>query len=322
MAVTPIGTDVVTALSRRYILPEIADNVYNSNPFFFRANASLRKEVQGGFQIEVPLMYQNMTSYGWYSGFDQLNTAPSDTVQNAAFMWKQAYVNVSVDGLTMIRVSSPEAVANFISSQFAQAQMQMADLLGAGLWSDAVTNQKAIDGLLGAIDGGSVTPSYGGLSRSTYGFWNSQVDDSTTSQTLTALQALFGSCTYGGQHPTIIASTQHQYNNYWALNTSFTQYPKQPVGSDEQLAQAGFTNLLFNNVPWIVDSHIPTTGSDGNLFFINENFLKFIVASSVDFYLEDFQTPVDQDAMVSKLLWAGDLVLQNCQVQGKFTALT
>ena len=102
----------------------------------------MRKEDKGGYQIEEPLMNKNMTSYGWYSGFDQLNTAPSDTIQNAAFMWKQAYVNVSVDGLTMIRVSSPEAIANFISSQFAQAQMQMADLLGSGLWSDAVTNTK------------------------------------------------------------------------------------------------------------------------------------------------------------------------------------
>ena len=38
MAVTPIGTDVVTALSRRYLLPEIADNVYNSKQYFILAN--------------------------------------------------------------------------------------------------------------------------------------------------------------------------------------------------------------------------------------------------------------------------------------------
>jgi len=322
MAITPIGTNTVTAISRRLILPEIADNVYKSNPFFFRANAAHRKSVQGGTQIEQPLMYTNMTSYGWYSGFDQLNTAPSDTVQNAVFMWKQAYVNVSVDGLTMIRVSSPLAIANFIATQFAQAQMQMADLLGQGMWSDSVTNVKAIDGILGAIDNGTINASYGGIARGSNAWWNAQIDSTTTVMTLAALQALYGSTTVGGQHPTIIASNQHQYNNYWALNTSFMQYPRQPVGSDENLAQAGFQNLLFNNTPWFVDSHVPTTGTQGFVFFINENFLEFVVASMVDFYLEDFQTPVDQDAMVSKLLWAGDLTFSNVQLSGKFTALT
>jgi len=322
MALTPIGTNEVTAISRRYILPKVADNVYKSNPFFLRANQANRRDVQGGTQIELPLMYTNMTSFGWYSGFDQLNTAPSDTVQNAVFMWKQAYVNVSVDGLTMIRVSSPLAIANFISLQFAQAQMQMADLLGAGLWTDTVTNIKAIDGMLGAIDAGTVAPTYGGITRSTNPWWQSQVDSTTVTMTLAALQNLHGATTQGGQHATIIASTQTQYNRYWALNTSFTQYPRQPVGQDEALASAGFTNLMFNNTPWIVDSHIPTSGTAGNVFFINENFFEFIVASNVDFYLEDFQTPVDQDAMISKLLWAGDAGLNNVQLQGKFTALT
>lgn len=324
MAVTPIGTNTVTAISRRFILPKVADNVYKSNPFFLRANMANRRDVQGGTQIELPLMYTNMTSYGWYSGFDQLNTAPSDTVQNMALMWKQAYVIVSLDGLTMARVSSPEAIANLISLQFAQAQMQMADLLGAGIWSDAVANVKAIDGLAGAIDGGSVTSTYGGISRSSNSWWNSQIDSSTSALTLAALQSMHGNCTQGGQHPTIIASNQTQYNRYWALNTPFTQYPRQPVGQDEALASAGFTNLMFNNTPWIVDSHIGTAApnADGQLFMINENFLEFIVVSNMDFYLEDFQTPIDQDAMVSKLLWMGDIALNNCQLQGKFTALT
>ena len=40
---TPIGVDVVTSISRRFILPDIADNVYNSNPLFFRLNKMNKK---------------------------------------------------------------------------------------------------------------------------------------------------------------------------------------------------------------------------------------------------------------------------------------
>src|SRR5271163_3512699 len=100
MAATPIGTNMVTALSRRYIEPDITDNVYNSNALFYRLNASNRKSVQGGTQIEVPLMYSAMNAHGFYQGYELLNTAPSDTIQNAAFNWKQCYCVVSVDGLT------------------------------------------------------------------------------------------------------------------------------------------------------------------------------------------------------------------------------
>ncbi|MGI0134593.1 MAG: phage major capsid protein [Candidatus Micrarchaeaceae archaeon] len=322
MTATPIGTEVVTAISRRYIMPEIADNVYQSNAIFFRLNQSNRKMVQGGTQIELPLMYQHFSAGGFYSGYDQLDVSPSDTVQNCAFNWKQAYVPVSVDGLTLLRTDSPEAIANFISFSFAQAEMELADILGNGIWSDGVTIPKSLDGLTGAVDNGATNANYGGISRASNTWWQSQVDSTTAAVTLTALQALFGSCVSGGRHPTIIASTQGYYNQYWNLNTSPQRFPVQPGGQDEQLAQAGFTNLLFSGVPWIVDSHISPTSTEGKVFFLNESYFYLIVAPRADFKLEDFQTPIDQDAMVSKLLWAGDLCCNNVQRQGKFTALT
>ena len=322
MAATPIGTNMVTAISRRYIVPDIADNVYGSNALFFRLNAANRKSVQGGTQIEVPLMYAKMAAHGFYQGFDVLNTAPTDSIQNAAFNWKQAYAIVSVDGLTLLKVNSPLAIANFIATQFAQANMQLADDLGGGLWSDGVTNPKSLDGLLGAVDNGTIDANYGGITRSGNTWWQSQIDSTTTSLSLTAMQSLFSSCVAGGRHPTIIFSTQLQWNRYWNLNTSLQRFLPNEGGKDMQLAQSGFENILFNGVPLLVDSHIPTSGSDGNLFFLNEDYIQLIVASQVDFKLEDFQTPVDQDAMVAKLLWAGDIVFNNTQLQGKFTALT
>jgi hypothetical protein len=70
-----------------------------------------------------------------------------------------------------------------------------------------------------------------------------------------------------------------------------------------------------------VDSHIPTSGSAGNIFFLNEDYVQVVTASRADFHLQDFQTPVNQDAMTALLLWAGNLVLSNVQRQGKFTAI-
>lgn len=321
MAVTSIGTNTVTALSRRLILPRIVDNVYNSNVLFYRWYRSNKFTQQGGTQIEQPLMYKRMAAGGSYSGYQLLPITPSDTVQNAAFAWKQYYSPVTVDGLTLLRADSPLAIADFVATQFKQAEMDLSDLLGAGLWSDG-TNPTDMDGVLEAVDNGTIQPNYGGIAHSGNTWWNAQIDSGTTTMTLLALQALFGSCTNGGRAPTIIFSTQANYNRYWNLNLSPQQFPVQPGGKDMQLAQAGFENLLFNGVPWLVDSHIPTTGSEGSIFFLNEDYIQIVTASRADFHLQDFQTPVDQDAMTALLLWAGNLVFGNIQRQGKFTAIT
>jgi len=302
------------------ILPRIVDNVYNSNPLFFRWYHANKFTQQGGTQIEQPLMYSRMAAGGSYQGYQLLNVSPTDSVQNAAFPWAQYYTPVTVDGLTLLRADSPLAIADFVATQFKQAEMDMADNLGAGLWSDGA-NALDIIGLRQAIDNGTISSTYGAIAHSGNSWWNAQIDSTTTTMTLIALQNLFGSCTQGGRAPTIIFSTQANYNRYWNLNLTPQQFPVQPGGRDMQLAQAGFENLLFNGVPWLVDSHVPTSGTEGNIFFLNEDYAQVVTATRADFHLQDFQTPVNQDAMTALLLWAGNLTLGNIQRQGKFTAI-
>lgn len=315
---TPIGTNVVNSIARRYIVPEITDNIYASNPLFFRLNQAHKISVRGGYQIEAPLLYSRFTAGGAYSGLDLLDVSPADTIRNAAWDWKQYYVPVTVDGLTLIKTDSPEAIADFIKQYFAQAEMELSEFLGDGVWSNGVTNVKKIDGIQGAVDDGTVLTTYGGLSRSTYTWWRSSVDTSTTQLTLTALQTQFGNQTYGGRHPTLIVTTQANYNRYWVLNQANVSLNIQPTAVDEQLANAGFTNVLFNGVPFLVDSHAPAN----SVYLLNEDFINLAVSPRGDFYMEDFQTAINQDAMVAKLFWAGNLFFTNCKTQGKFTAIT
>lgn len=327
---SPIGTNTINSISRRYVMPQITDQIYHSNVLFYRLDSSNKRVVKGGFQIEVPLMYSQMTSAGWYQGFDLLDTTPQDTIKNAAFDWKQTYVTVTIDGLSLIKNDSPESIASVISSQFQQARMQMEETLGAGIFTDAVTNTKAIDGLQGAIDNGTVAATYGGLGArtTTNSFWQpaaGALDTTTTTLTLPAMQTVFGAATDGARHPTLIVGTQSNYNRYWNLNQVHQRFPTEPMGRDEQLAQAGFTNLLFNNVPFAVDSHCNTSraGTTGDsLYFLNEEYIELVVSSRADFKLEDFQQPVNQDAMSAKLLWAGDLIFSNIARQGLMSALT
>lgn len=321
---TPVGTGLVSSISRRYIMPDVVDFVYDSNVVTFRLLAQNKKMVQGGTQIEVPAMYQAWSNGGPYQGYDLIDVAPNDTIKNLAFDWKQQAVPIAIDRLTLIKLNSPEAVANGLGLLFAQAQMQMVDNIGTGVWSDATTNAKQIDGLKGAIDAGTISTVYGGLTRSSNTWLNSTVDATSTTLTTPMLQSLFMNATEAGRAPTLIGSRAMQYNRFHNLQGPGQEFPVMAGGHDEQLASAGFTNLLYNNTPWVVDSHVPdgaTNASNSDIYMMNEDYMQLVVNSMADFYLEDFQVPINQDAMVAKILWAGNLVVMNTQRQAKATVI-
>jgi hypothetical protein len=321
---TLIGTNTVTSISRTHILPEVTDVIYPTNAVFFRLNQANKKMITGGIHVEAPFMYQQFANGGPYQGYDLLDVAPNDTIKNGGWDIKQQYVPVTVDGLTLARCNTPEAVVNLLSLLWEQAAMQLANNLGTGLWSDIVTDPKQIDGLKGTVDQGSVATSYAGLTRSSNTWLNSILDSSTATLTLASLRTMMGNCTIGGHAPTIIVSRQEQYNRFWSLLVANQRFVTGPGSYDEQLGTAGFTNLLFDNVPWIIDSKCfnGANASNSAIVFLNEEVLRLAIFSDTDFYMEDFQKPVNQDAMVGKLLWYGNLLNLNPQLSGKMTAVT
>lgn len=315
---TPIGTNEINSLSRRFIVPQIVDNIYGSSLMFFRLVSMNKKVVQGGLHIEIPINYTRFNNGGFYQGFDLLDIAPNDTVKNAAFDWKQAYVPVSVDGYTLIRADSPEAVVNFLTFYFENAQTEMVEILGDAVWNDAVTNSKSIDGLTGAVDDGGVAATYGGLLRSANTWWRATDDSSTSALTLASMRTTVGTVTSGGRTTTIIVGTQANYNRFWALVQPSQAFPAEPSARNVQLAQAGFQNLLFDGIPFCVDPHVPAN----HIFFLNEDYLHLYVNPRADFSMREFREPVNQDAMTSLLLWAGNVCVSNCSRQGKMSAVT
>ena len=298
---------------------QVVDNVYRSNGLVYRLNRSNKKMIRGGTQFEIPIMYADLINGGFYSGYDVLDISPNDTVFNAAWDWKQAYVPVTFDGLTLMKVDSPRAVLDVVKYQFAQAELRLAEVLGVGVWSSG-TNAKSVDGVQFAVDDGTegASATYGGINRNTYPFWNCQIDAATTATGLPALQNLFGKASEGGRTPTVIFSRQANYDFYWALHTTNQRYPVEPAGHDVQLAQAGFSNLVFNGTPWLVDSHCQAS----HVYMLNEDYWILGVHPRADIYMEDFQVALNQDAISAKMFWGGNLMCTNPSRQAKFTALT
>lgn len=315
-----IGADTLTSIARQYILPQITDNVYlKNNALLYRLIRGNKRVIQGGTQIEMPMLYKRFNTGGSYSGFDLLDVSPQDTVKSAFVNWKQQYVTFAVDGLSLIKTDSPLAIANMLNLLGQQMYMEMGENLAAQIFGDAVSNPKDIDGLKAIV---SASNTYAGINRTNEAWWRSTVDAGTTTLALDKMRGLFGNATIGGTHPTIWFGSGTNYNRLYALNLSSTggsvQYQREPGGSDELLAQAGFTNLMFENVPFIRDDNVP----DSTIYALNENYLSLAVSPRADFHLTDFEKPTNQDAYISTLLWAGNLMCMNSKTQAAFTALT
>jgi hypothetical protein len=320
---TPIwGVNTLTALSNRYLMKYITDVIFNASPVTFRMKARNKDVVRGGLWIEQPWMYKKPGSGGWYTGPEILTTVPFDVVQDGSFPWAQLYNNVTVDGLTLNQSESDEKAMDYLTAQFEMAKLDWLDNLADGFWSDG-TNTKSMIGINAAVDNGTVAATYGGITRSTNTWLNSQIDSTTTTMTITALSSLFGACTIGGRAPTLIAGDRANYLRYQNLNQTVTTQWKGVSMVDQQFAAAGFDHLIFNNVPWLCDDHIDDwqgTG-DGGLFFLNEEYWNFVVGQGGNFVIEDFVKPPNQDAMTAIMKLYCQLICANPARQGKFTAL-
>lgn len=298
----------ISAITQSKIIPKMVDNIFDSNPLLQRARKKFYTKVDGGTSIIQPLNYAQVTATGWYSGADTLDTTDNDVFTAAEYSWKQIYANISISRLDEIKNSGDAAILKFVKQKVQVAEKTIEDQMGTGLYN-AGSNAKAIGGLR-LIVGTSNT--VGGISQSSYSWWQAQVDSTTTTLTLAALQSRDNACTIGNDGPTVMMTTRTLYNSLYAL------YQPQQRFMDSETAKGGFSSLMFNAKPVIVDSHSPAN----YVWFLNEDYLNLYYHPDENFRFEPFQKPVNQNVKVAKIFWAGAFGTSNARMQGVCSAMT
>ena len=130
---TTINWDALSSLTRDKFLPVLVDNIFNSNPLAVKLlkNAEL---LDGGRKIITPLEYAKNSAPGFYSGYDVLDTTPSDPVTSAVWDWKQAYANISISGEEELKNSGDSMVLSLLKSKMGNAERSLKDLFGTKLF--------------------------------------------------------------------------------------------------------------------------------------------------------------------------------------------
>ena len=300
--------DQISSITQLKYIPKLYDNIFNSNPLLQRHRKKSYEKIDGGTSINVPLAYAAPTATGWYYGADVLSTTDNDQISAANYTWKGLYTNISILRTDELRNSGDSQILSLVKSKVKIAEKNMEDQLGTGIFSNA-TNPKSIVGLQQIV---STSNTIGGISQSTNSWWAAQNDTTTTTLSMSAMQAQWNLATIGSWSPTVAITTRSIFNSYYAL-----LQPQQRF-QDTDSASGGFQSLMFNGLPVLPDSHCPSS----NLFFLNEDYMHLFVHKDEDMRFEPFVKPVNQNVRVAKIYWLGAYGSSNCRLQAAMTALT
>jgi hypothetical protein len=298
----------INAVTKIKYVPKMVDNIFDSDPLLARAKKKFSVKLDGGSTIRQPLAYASTSASGWYTGSDTLDTTDNSVFTAAEYEWKQLYANIPITGRDKMVNKGAEQVLNFVKEKVKQAERTIKDTLSTGLYSDG-SDSNAIVGLR---DIAAADQTVGNISQSTYSWWQAQVNSSTTTLTLDALQTEYNNASINNDHPTVIMATRSLYNSYYAL-----LQPQQRF-MDSETAKGGFSSLMFNGVPFIAGAKVPSN----HLFMLNENYLHLYVHRERDFKFEEFERVQNQDIELARILWMGALGSSNNRMHVKFSGLT
>lgn len=323
MASPNLSEIVTTTLYKRN--KELADNVSNGNALLARLNRRGNvRTADGGRQIVEELEYAENSTFMYYSGYEVLDISPSDVFSAAVFDWKQAAVNVSASGLeTEIQNTGREAVINLLEKRIDNAMKTMRNNLSTGVYSDGTgSSGKQVGGLQSIVADSPSTGTVGGINAATFSFWRNQSSgdvsfvganpdpSNTTDQaTLKAeMHDMWLETTRGPDTTDFIVADQAMFNTYW---TSLTEIQR-ITSSDE--ATGGFRSIKFvtADVFYDGDSGIPSN----HMYFLNTDYIYLRPHSRRNLVPLDRKMPINQDAMVVPVVWAGNLTCSNRDLQG------
>ncbi len=117
----PLDYDQIQAVSRRYFLPELADNIFVGTPELRRLKEKGLKLVDGGTQIVAPLEYAE-GNFQWYSGAETLSTADVDVFTAAVYNWKQASAPITISRLDELKNMGDAQVVEFVRAKMKNAK--------------------------------------------------------------------------------------------------------------------------------------------------------------------------------------------------------
>jgi hypothetical protein len=302
----------VDAFVRDEVLPKIESQIVANNAILARLEGKGKYFADSGEHIRTGARYAHLPG-GFYARGTKFSTVQKETVKEYIHEWKMAYVDVTIDGWTEAITMGTNKIRNFVADKMDNSRETMSQILNDGLRSGGENDQ--VDGLPAICDDGTNYATYGTINRTSNTWAKGQLDGTGGTYANSIFQEMYGDCSLNNQHPDMIITTQAVYNSVWGKMT-----PNQRHGMSDRhadLRALGFSGIEFNEAIVLTDDDLAT----GLAFFLNTNYLEFVVHRDRNMAWQDFMTHIDEDAKTGRFYWMGNIVCTAPRYQGQIQSL-
>jgi len=301
--------DAAWTLTGRARRKRLTDNISDSYPTIgeFRKKGILEVET-GGKEIQEDLMYA-LNSWGWFDGFDILNTDAVDGITAAFYQFRYGYVPITISMTEETEARDAEGAMSLMDAKMKQSMITAFDGVNSQLNSAATG--KSILGLQDLVSTSSGA-TVGGINSGTETWWdNSRVNYTTNYGTtkfaakstvytdmyvgILAMRDLWNAQSEGNDTPDLCIT---DYNVYGAYEGIFEGTGFQRLAARDANAVDG-TSPMYRGMKILPDRDAPYTAGNGQMRFLTTKFLKFKVQEGKNFAKTPFKEPANQLAKVA-----------------------
>lgn len=329
-------TDIIaTTIQQRS--GKLADNItYNNGLLFKLRERGNVRPFGGGNVILEEIMYNDSSTNNTnsYSGYEVLNISPNSPISAAQFSITQYASAVSMSGLETLQNSGKEQIIDLMEGRIQVAEAQLMNRISGDLYGDGTGNAgKNLTGLASAVSTSPTSGTYGGISRTTWSFWQNQAYSGVTNGGAAVssanIQAYMTSLALSLVRGTDRADLISAGTNYYSMYVQSLQAIQRV--SDNKMAAAGFSTLKFNGggteADVVLDGGIGAstyntgTGNTNLMYFLNTKYIFFRPHRDRNFVpIGGERQSVNQDAIVKLIGWAGNLTSSGPQFCGVLSA--
>lgn len=296
---TDVSLIVATTLSDW--APDIADSVSDRNAFMAymktKDNANAGKGgyrqrmvvVEGGDQFKETVFFNLNSTFKGYADRATIDTSVGNPVKEARYEHKIVAGTINISLLEEAQNTTKYQIHNLTKVKRQEAEISMAEVMGAAALSDGSTDTlipaglqylvPASNGTVGTIDGAAHTAWRPQRDTTGVTAWN------TSDEGLIALDKMFEDCVRGSEKPDCIVTTVKVKS---LINIMQIKNHAINVDQNSDMAKLGFDTIKYRGATVMADDNVPT----GYLYLVNTGYTRFQVLSKGNYKMTEMKQPI------------------------------
>ena len=316
----PTNTETLDSLytgTWQAVRKQVVDNIFTATPFWYEMykGDNLERE-DGGRFIEEPLMYDKNETVTWLGKGGTISISDTDPLTVSQWNWRNIAGSVVRMWTDDMSNSGVHKKLDLMNAKIENLRLSLVDNLETKLFTAQSGNcMTGLPDIIYAAASGSQTSSPGGLSKSTYPWWENQYDTSSGSFAtygISDMRTMYNNCSIGNDHPNLLLTTQTVFEYYEAEAEDLRNI------TNTSAAELGFQSFRYKGANMYFSPQCPA----GYMYFLNLKYLKMKIDSKADFDMTEWKYVPNALDRVAQVVTRLELVCRNCRMQGLLASIT